>query len=194
MNIVDYVYGNMYGWYLNIQLKGRKVDPQRLTAILFGICATAWIAAIAEAYYVYSKKPVIAFNSLLYLILMITFYGITNEIYSRNDRYIKVYKKYAKTRKAQRLPTPIILSFLFFMLPHHRYGNSCGNAIPFFPTPVNLCNSIIKVIKEKIFHKNKIATVPASFQKSIEALDNTLLKKLNELKKKEKIQRYAFHD
>lgn len=117
MNIVDYVYGNMYGWYLNMQLKGRKVDPQRLTALLFGICATAWVAAIADAYFIFTGKPVIVFNSLLYLILIITFYGITNEIYSRNDRYITVYKRYVKTRKTQRIPTPIILSFLFFILP-----------------------------------------------------------------------------
>jgi hypothetical protein len=42
MIFIDYVYANIYNWYKRMADNGRRVDPQGLTSVVFGICANGW--------------------------------------------------------------------------------------------------------------------------------------------------------
>jgi hypothetical protein len=118
MNFIDYVYAHIYGWYQKMVENGRKVNPEGLTSMLFGICANGWFIFFMEFYYFLSKSHRVPINILVYGLVVLFFAGIVNLIYSRNDRYLKVYNRYLQSDKAQDRRRGIVFSMIFIFLPY----------------------------------------------------------------------------
>jgi hypothetical protein len=118
MKLIDYVYAHIYSWYYKMARNGRKVNPQSLTAIAFSICINGWFVFSLEIYFHFSNHPQIKINALIYIILALISGGIVNEIYSRKDRYLAVYNKYAASRQIKNIKNPILFSWIFILLPY----------------------------------------------------------------------------
>ncbi len=118
MNFIDYVYAHIYSWYQKMVENGRKVNPEGLTSMLFGICANGWFIFFIELYYFISKSHRVTINILVYGIVALFFAGVVNLIYSRNDRYLKVYNRYLQSDKAQDRRRGIVFSGIFIFLPY----------------------------------------------------------------------------
>ena len=97
--IFDYVYANIYNWYYRMVHNGRNVDPQDLTAMLFGICACGWFLLILDVYRKLGAGNNIHVSNLFYGLLGLLISGIVSLIYSKNDRYQRVYDQYITSNK-----------------------------------------------------------------------------------------------
>ena len=99
-------------------MSGRKVNPQSLTAIVIGVCLNGWVVFCLELYYFFSGHPRFKVNTLVFILLAFIFAGVANEFYSRNDRYLEVYRKYAISDQVRKRKNPILQSWLFIFLPY----------------------------------------------------------------------------
>jgi hypothetical protein len=98
---------------------GRKVDPPRLTSLAFGLCFGGWFLLIDWIYYHFVLHRFPGFNHKLVLILaMFLFAGIINEIYSTNDRYLKVYDQYMSPGIIKNKRMAILFSIFFILIPY----------------------------------------------------------------------------
>jgi hypothetical protein len=118
MNLIDYIYAHIYGWYQKMAEAGRKVNSQGLTSVVFGICANGWFIFFTELYFYLFPIHRITINTLVYVIVALFFAGIVNLIYSNNDRYLKVYHKYLQSDKARDRKRAIVFSWIFIFLPY----------------------------------------------------------------------------
>lgn len=117
MNIIDYLYYNVYCWYNNMKLSGRKVDPLNMTSTVFGLCFTGWTLIGIFLYYHFTQKRME--NDGWVIAVLIGFFGsfIIDSIYnSTKERYLKVYNYYSSFSQLSR--RPIVFSLLFLMLPY----------------------------------------------------------------------------
>jgi len=117
MNFIDYVYAHIYSWYQKMADKGRKVNPQGLTSVVFGICANGWFIFFTELYFFLFKSHRVTINTLIYVIVALFFAGLVNLIYSNNDRYLMVYNTYLQSNKKQN-GKAIVFSWIFIFFPY----------------------------------------------------------------------------
>jgi hypothetical protein len=98
--------------------KGRKVNPQGLTSVVFGICANGWFIFFTELYFYLFKSQRVTINTLVYVIVALFFAGLVNLIYSSNDRYLTVYNRYQQSDKVQDRRRAIVFSWIFIFFPY----------------------------------------------------------------------------
>jgi hypothetical protein len=118
MSLIDYVYAHIYTWYQKMVEKGRKVNPQGLTSMVFGICANGWFIFFTEVYFSLFKSHRITINTLVYVIVALIFAGLVNVIYSSKDRYQVVYNKYQQSDKVRERQKAIVISWIFIFFPY----------------------------------------------------------------------------
>jgi hypothetical protein len=118
MNFIDCVYAHIYSWYQKMAENGRKVNPPGLTSMVFGICGNGWFIFFTELYFYLSKAHRVVINTLVYILVTLFFAGLVNLIYSRNDRYLRVYNKYLQSDKMQDRRRAIVFSWIFIFLPY----------------------------------------------------------------------------
>ena len=118
MNLIDYIYAHIYSWYQKMAEAGRKINPQGLTSVVFGLCANGWFIFFTELYFYLFPIHRITINTLVYVIVALFFAGIVNLIYSNNDRYLKVYHKYLQSDKVRDRKRAIVFSWIFIFLPY----------------------------------------------------------------------------
>jgi hypothetical protein len=93
---------------------GRQVDPSSLTDALFGAGVNGWVLFISWLV----LKPSPKFNTIIYTMIYVTIYGITDMIYSNNYRYLRVYNDiYLKSSTSER-KRGVVLSMVFIWLPY----------------------------------------------------------------------------
>lgn len=102
---------------------GRKVDPQSLTSLLFGLSTSGWVIFATAAYshyahYDYFQDKYVEFDKWIVFFTGFITYVIVNYIYSANDRYLKVYNKYISFADSKSKGRLIFLSFTFILLPY----------------------------------------------------------------------------
>lgn len=117
MNFIDFVYASIYSWYQQMADNGRKVNPQGLTSVVFGICTNGWFVFFTELYFYLSKSHRITINTLVYVIVALFSAALVNLIYSRNDRYRVVYNKYQQSNK-KKSRRAVIFSWVFIFFPY----------------------------------------------------------------------------
>jgi hypothetical protein len=115
--VFDYVYANLYNWYYRMVQNGRKVDPQNLTAMLFGICACGWFLLLLEIYLRIEARNNIHISYLFYGLLTLLISGIVSSIYSKNDRYQKVFEQYITSNTIENKRKAVLLSIGFIFFP-----------------------------------------------------------------------------
>jgi len=114
---LDYLYSHIFGWYQKMVDDGRQVDPSSLTDMLFGTAMNGWVLLFSWLV----LKPVPKFNTLVYTMILVTIYGITDMFYSKNNRGLKVYNDiYLKSNKAER-KRGVVLSMVFIFVPYLLY-------------------------------------------------------------------------
>jgi hypothetical protein len=118
LKFIDYLYFNIYRWYYKMETDGRKVDPQNLTSMWFGICISGWCLFGNIIYSHYFQKNSAEFNKLILFFIAFTSYAIVNYIFSSNDRYLKVYNKYISSADNKSKGKLIFFSFAFMLLPY----------------------------------------------------------------------------
>jgi hypothetical protein len=101
-----------------MKTNGRKVDPQRYTALAFSICSIGWYILVMELYDRFLSYHTTHINTIIIIIVALLSGGVINEIYSRNDRYIKVYNKYVSAVTIKNKGKFILFSWLFILLPY----------------------------------------------------------------------------
>ena len=114
--IFDYIYANIYNWYNRMAQNGRNVDPQHLTSLSFGICVCGWALLSIDIYNKVAGKN-IDISKLFYGFLSLLASGIVSLIYSKNDRYQKVYDKFITSNKIKNRAKAILISFIFIFFP-----------------------------------------------------------------------------
>jgi len=119
MKFIDFIYFNIYSWYNKMKMDGRKVDPQLMTAIMFGMCAEGWLLLITSCYN-HFKFPINLSDTykLLSLLVMVISGGIINQFYQSNNRYLKVYDNYITSIVEKDKKKSVFLSFLFIFSPY----------------------------------------------------------------------------
>ncbi len=115
--LIDYIYANLYDWYYKMAQNGRKVDPQFSTSMLFGLCCCGWFLLLLELYTKLGNRNDIHINYLFYGLLGLLASGIVSLIYSKNDRYQRVYDKYITSNKIKNKKKGILISICFIILP-----------------------------------------------------------------------------
>jgi hypothetical protein len=118
MKIIDYLYFNIYRWYYQMRVDGRKVNPPSLTASLFGICLSGWFFFFDYLYYHFKlhKFPE-NIHKLLTIFIAFLVGGIINKIYFSNDRYLQVYNGYMSSGIARDKKKGLFFHlFLYFPL------------------------------------------------------------------------------
>jgi hypothetical protein len=96
---------------------GRQVDPSSLTDMLFGAAVNGWVLLFSWLV----LKPVPKFNTLVYTLIYVTIYGITDMFYSKNNRGLKVYNDiYLKSNNVER-KRGVVLSMVFIFVPYMLY-------------------------------------------------------------------------
>ena len=118
MKVIDFVYAHIYGWYNQMKMNGRKVDPQRYTALVFSICSVGWLVLGIELYDRFLVNRAMDLNMLLVVFVALLSGGVIKQIYSRNDRYLMVYDKYTESGKMKNKGKYIFYSFLFIFIPY----------------------------------------------------------------------------
>jgi len=102
-----------------MKMEGRKVNPQGLTSLAFGLCFGGWFFLIDWAYHHFVLHNFPGDTHKFYsMIAVVVFYGIIDEVYSANDRYLKVYDKYVSSDKIKNRRSAILFSILFIILPY----------------------------------------------------------------------------
>ena len=117
MNVIDYVYYNVYRWYRSMRNSGRNVDPLNMSSTIFGLCFAGWTMVGIWLYYHFSRHKmqkevwvIAAFVGFLGSFLIDAIYN------SSKQRYIKVFNYYSSSNELSKWP--IFFSFLFLILPH----------------------------------------------------------------------------
>jgi hypothetical protein len=118
MKVIDCVYAHIYGWYNQMKTNGRKVDPQRYTALAFSICSVGWLMLCIELYDRFLVNRSMDVNMLLVVFVALLSGGVIKQIYSRNERYIVVYNKYTASGKMKNKGKYIFYSWLFIFSPY----------------------------------------------------------------------------
>lgn len=120
MKYIDYIYFNIYSWYNDMKKAGRKVNPQSLTSMAFGICIGGWFILITVFYLQYNNHKVFISDFKKYIFIFVTLIsaGLINEFYSSNNRFQKVYNKYINTVKPQNRKKTFLFSLLIIFLPY----------------------------------------------------------------------------
>lgn len=118
MNFIDNVHAHIYRWYQKMAENGRKVNPKRLTSLVFGICGNGWFIFFTQLYYHFLPSQRVKIDILLYGIVGLLSAGVANLIYSHNDMYLQVYNHYLQTDKMQDRKRAIIYSWIFIFFPY----------------------------------------------------------------------------
>ena len=119
MNLFDYVYPHIYSWYYQMKLNGRKVNPQSLTSLAFSICSVGWLIFLIELYdRFFNEHHTTNVNTIVVIIVALLSGGLVNKIYSKNDRYLKIYNKYSASDKNSNKKRSTFLSWIFIWIPY----------------------------------------------------------------------------
>src|SRR5438045_9362455 len=89
MKLMDHIYFNIYRWYYKMKMDGRKVDPQGLTAMAFGLCFGGWFFVIDSIYPDMLHTLSSGYHKLALIIAVFLFAAVINEVYTRKDRVLK---------------------------------------------------------------------------------------------------------
>ena len=118
MRFIDYIYFNIYRWYYNMKMDGRKVDPTGMTAIMFGVCFGGWFVLLDWLYYHFMLHTYPgSINKLVSIFVVFLFAGLINQIYLSNDKYLKVYNDYISSATEKNRGKSTFFSFIFIILP-----------------------------------------------------------------------------
>jgi hypothetical protein len=97
---------------------GRKVNPQSLTSMVLGICATGWLIFFVEFYYFVSGVHIVSNSVVVYVFAALLFSGLTNYLYSLDDRYLEVYNRSKYSAPKARRNRAMVFSWVFIFLPY----------------------------------------------------------------------------
>ena len=101
-------------------MAGRKVNPQGLTSMAFGLCTGGWVILLIMFYLKFIEHKVFFNDVTKYSIIIITLIsaGLVNEFYSSNDRYQKVYNEYSSSGFVKNKKRAMLFSFFIIFLPY----------------------------------------------------------------------------
>ena len=116
----EYLFFNIYNWYNEMRLSGRKVDPTYLTVSLFAFSGTSWgfvIYVFCDRLFIHNyleEKIMVPCLTMLWVL----FYYLLSTALIDNYKYLNIYNKYkpyaASNTKAKR---DTVFSILFVVLP-----------------------------------------------------------------------------
>lgn len=120
MKLINYIYFNIYNWYFEMKTDGRKVNPQSLTSMAFGLCVGGWVILFTVFYLQFITQKVLIPDLVKYIIgfVILISAGLINEFYSSGNRYQKIYKEYISGDIVKNKKKGVLLSFLFIFLPY----------------------------------------------------------------------------
>jgi hypothetical protein len=118
MNVIDYVYAQIYCWYFEKRNNRNKIYRNILPAVALSICFTGWFVFFVELkYYYYNIKRdnhiiFYYFNTALNLGYIIYAF------YIRKLRFAFACIKYVKIDKFKSSLDPIVFAWVFIFLPY----------------------------------------------------------------------------
>ena len=112
MNLIDYVYYNVYRWYDEMKRSGRKVDPASLSSTVFGMSFGGLCLLIFwfYSYITHKEWPDLGWIFIVAFSFLVSW--IIDWIYSSRNRLFKVLEYY-RDKNIKRSNIALVFICLF---------------------------------------------------------------------------------
>jgi|GEM_PF-2929074 len=117
MKYIDYFYAAFYAVSFENLPIGRKNSANVYASFVVGITIAGWLNLIVEGWYHALHKTLPENFDYVSVLLAVFCYGLIYWLYSRKERYFKVYQDYKVKHKLMSRATFILLGILLIGTP-----------------------------------------------------------------------------